>query len=73
MSEHLSPRAAERRFYLLTTTRWLPVGFVVGIFILVQTGRGLSIAQAATVGSVIFVVGGWRLFTRMETRFADYI
>ena len=53
MSEHLSPRAAERRFYLLTTTRWLPVGFVVGIFILVQTGRGLSIAQAATVGSVM--------------------
>ena len=50
---HLSPRAAERRFYLLTTTRWLPVGFVVGIFILVQTGRGLSIAQAATVGSVM--------------------
>ncbi|HWO51981.1 MAG TPA: MFS transporter, partial [Ornithinibacter sp.] len=53
MSAHLSPRAAERRFYLLTTTRWLPVGFVVGIFILVQTDRGLSIAQAATVGSVM--------------------
>ncbi len=50
---HLTPRAAERRLYLLTTTRWLPVGFVVGIFILVQTGRGLSIAQAATVGSVM--------------------
>ena len=32
---HLSPRAAERRLYLLTSTRWLPVGFVVGIFILV--------------------------------------
>jgi predicted MFS family arabinose efflux permease len=50
---HLTPRAAERRFYLLTTTRWLPVGFVVGIFVLVLTGRGLSIAQAATVGSVM--------------------
>jgi len=50
---HLSPHAAERRFYLLTTTRWLSVGFVVGIFILVQTSRGLSIAQAATIGSVM--------------------
>ena len=50
---HLSPHAAERRLYLLTTTRWLPVGFVVGIFILVQTGRGLTIAQAATVGAVM--------------------
>ncbi|HSO63601.1 MAG TPA: MFS transporter [Ornithinibacter sp.] len=50
---HLSPREAERRLYLLTTTRWLPVGLVVGIFILVQTGRGLSIAQAASVGAVM--------------------
>ena len=50
---HLSPRSAERRLYLLTTTRWLSVGFVVGIFILVQTGRGLTIAQAATIGSVM--------------------
>lgn len=53
MSAHLSPRAAERRYYLVTTTRWLPVGFVVGIFVLVQTNRGLSIAQAATIGSVM--------------------
>jgi MFS family permease len=53
MTTHLSPRAAERRFYLITTTRWLPVGFVVGIFILVMTSRGLTIAQAATIGSVM--------------------
>ena len=53
MSVHLAPHEAERRLYLLTTTRWLPVGFVVGIFILVQTGRGLTIAQAATAGSVM--------------------
>ena len=52
----LSPRAAERRLYLLTATRWLPVGFVVGIFILVQTGRGLTIAQAATIGAVMGIV-----------------
>jgi MFS family permease len=50
---NVSPHAAERRLYLLTTTRWLSVGFVVGIFILVQTGRGLTIAQAATIGSVM--------------------
>ena len=49
----LTPRAAERRLYQLTATRWLPVGFVVGIFILVQTGRGLTIAQAATIGAVM--------------------
>ena len=53
MTPHLSAREAERRYYLITTTRWLPVGFVVGIFILVQTDRGLSIAQAATIGSVM--------------------
>ena len=53
MTTHLTPRAAERRYYLLTTTRWLPVGFVVGIFILVMTSRGLTIAQAATIGSVM--------------------
>ena len=52
---HLSPAEAERRLYLLMATRWLPVGFVVGIFILVQTGRGLTIAQAATVGAVMGV------------------
>src|SRR6478752_1692050 len=53
MTTHLTARAAERRYYLLTTTRWLPVGFVVGIFILVMTSRGLTIAQAATIGSVM--------------------
>jgi MFS family permease len=53
---HLTPRAAERRLYLLTATRWLPVGFVVGIFILVQTGRGLTVAQAATAAAVAGIV-----------------
>ncbi|MCU0300618.1 MAG: MFS transporter [Candidatus Nanopelagicales bacterium] len=53
---HLTPQEAERRLLLLTVTRWLPVGFVVGIFILVQTGRGLTIAQAATAAAVSGVV-----------------
>jgi MFS family permease len=47
----LTPVEAERRLYLLTATRWLPVGFVVGIMILVQTGRGLTVAQAATAAA----------------------
>lgn len=51
---HLTPREAERRLYLLTATRWLPVGLVVGIIILLQTGRGLTIAQAASS----FAIGG---------------
>ena len=54
MTAHLSPREAERRLYLLMTTRWLPVGLIVGILILLQTGRGLTIAQAASS----FAIGG---------------
>lgn len=52
MTTPLTAREAERRLYLLTVTRWFPVGLVVGILILVQTGRGLSITQAATLGSI---------------------
>ena len=52
MSPHLTAHEAERRLYVLTVTRWFPVGLVVGILVLVQTGRGLSITQAATVASI---------------------
>ena len=31
----LSPTAAKRVFLTLSTTRWLPVGFVVGLFTLI--------------------------------------
>jgi MFS family permease len=48
----LGRAAAYRVFLVLTVTRWFPVGFVVGIFILIQTGRGLSIAQALTAAAV---------------------
>lgn len=54
MTAVLTPREAERRLYVLTTTRWPPVGFVVGIIILLQTGRGLTVAQAASS----FAIGG---------------
>ncbi|GGB73304.1 MFS transporter [Knoellia flava TL1] len=45
MTTTLSPDAAKRVFYVLSTTRWLPVGFVVGIFTLVARERGLSIEE----------------------------
>lgn len=48
----MSPARAQRVFLILTATRWFPVGFVVGIFILVQTNRGLTIAQAMTAAAV---------------------
>ncbi|MFN8046669.1 MAG: MFS transporter [Dermatophilaceae bacterium] len=45
-----------RVFYLLTFTRWFPVGFVVGIFVLLATSRGLSTTQALTYMAVSGVV-----------------
>jgi MFS family permease len=60
VSAPLSPAAARRIYYTLTVTRWFPVGLIVGIFILLQTGRGLSTAQAltaaATSGLVCFAL-----------------
>lgn len=40
-------------FYVLTVTRWLPVGLIVGQFVLLQTERGLSTAQALTALAMI--------------------
>jgi MFS family permease len=45
MTTTLSPRAARRVFLLLSTTRWLPVGLVVGIFTLIARERGLSVEE----------------------------
>lgn len=52
MTTALTREQAYRVFLLLNFTRWFPVGFVVGIFILLQTNRGLSIAQAMTAAAV---------------------
>lgn len=49
------PRRAHRVFYALTVTRWFPVGFVVGIFILWAFEIGLSTAQALAAMSAIGV------------------
>lgn len=45
-----------RVFYTLTVTRWLPVGLMTGILILLATTRGLSIAEALTYAAVTGVV-----------------
>ena len=52
MTTALTREKGYRVFLLLNFTRWFPVGFVVGIFILLQTDRGLSIAQAMTAAAV---------------------
>jgi MFS family permease len=52
MSPGTSPAAARRVFYTLTFTRWFPVGFIVGIFVLLATTRGLTTAQALTYAAV---------------------
>ncbi|MFJ6133800.1 MFS transporter [Janibacter terrae] len=55
MREPLSPDAARRVFLTLTTTRWLPIGFVVGLFTLWQLERGLTLPQALTASAVMGV------------------
>lgn len=52
MTEPLSPLAARRIFLTLTTTRWLPIGFVVGLFTLWMLERGLTLPQALTASAV---------------------
>ena len=52
MTTALTRERAYRVFLLLSFTRWFPVGFGVGIVILLQTNRGLSIAQAMTAAAV---------------------
>ena len=47
MTEPLSPLAARRVFLTLTTTRWLPIGFVVGLLVLWQLERGLTLPPGA--------------------------
>ena len=55
--EGLSPTAARRVFLTLTATRWMPVGFIVGILVLWMLERGLSLSSALSAMAVIgFVV-----------------
>ncbi|GAA6524347.1 MFS transporter [Intrasporangium sp. DVR] len=56
MSSVLGPRAARRVFLTLTTTRWLSIGLVVGIFVLWYLERGLTIGEAAVATSFTGIV-----------------
>ena len=47
-------RGVRRRFLLLTTLRWVPVGLVFPVTVLVMTSRGLDLAA---VGAVLAVQG----------------
>ena len=53
---HLSLRAAHRVLLLLTMTRWLPIGFIVGLLMLWKLDRGLSLSQAMAAGAVTGLV-----------------
>ena len=48
----LSPAAARRVFLTLTTTRWFPVGVVIGLITLWPLERGLSIPEALSAASL---------------------
>lgn len=48
----LDPQAASRVLYLLTATRWLPVGLTVAIVLLRPLEKGLSVTQVLTLTAV---------------------
>lgn len=56
MNAVLSAAHARRVYYVLTVTRWFPVGLVVGILVLLATSRGLSAAQALSYAAVTGLV-----------------
>jgi MFS family permease len=54
MNARVGVRSAERRLVLLTATRWLPVGLVFGLTVLLPLERGLSLAD---VGGLLAIQG----------------
>jgi MFS family permease len=55
----LDAKSAQRRFLVLTGMRWLPVGFMVPVLVLLMVDRGLSLAEvglAAAAQGVLIVV-----------------
>src|SRR4029079_3031010 len=45
----LDAGTARRRYLLLTALRWLPVGLMMPIFVLVPLGRGLTLTEIGVV------------------------
>lgn len=69
MTAVLTPDRARRRFVGLTALRWLPVGIVVPVSVLLATARGLS---PADIGLCVAVYGGVTLVLELPTGgFAD--
>jgi MFS family permease len=48
----LDPRSAYRRFLVLTALRWLPVGLLAPIFVLIPLSRGLSLTEIGVVFAI---------------------
>ncbi|HET9757386.1 MAG TPA: MFS transporter, partial [Candidatus Limnocylindrales bacterium] len=48
----LDPRSARRRYLVLTALRWLPVGLLIPIFVLVPLSRGLTLTEIGVVFAV---------------------
>ncbi|QNO38358.1 MFS transporter [Protaetiibacter sp. SSC-01] len=67
----LTARQAERRLVLLTVTRWLPVGLVFGLTVLLPLERGVGLAE---VGVILAVQGFVVLALEVPTGgFADTV
>jgi MFS family permease len=49
MTADLDARSLRRRFLALISLRWLPVGFLMPIFVLVPLSRGLSLTEIGVV------------------------
>ena len=48
----LDQRSADRRFLVLTALRWLPVGLLAPIFVLIPLSRGLSLTEIGLVFAI---------------------
>jgi MFS family permease len=60
----LDARSARRRYLLLVALRWLPVGLLIPIFVLIPLSRGLSLTE---IGFVIATQGLIVLFLELPT------
>ncbi|HET9757136.1 MAG TPA: MFS transporter [Candidatus Limnocylindrales bacterium] len=52
----LDARSARRRYLVLTALRWLPVGLLIPIFVLVPLSRGLTLTEIGLVFAVQGIV-----------------
>ncbi|WP_341360599.1 MFS transporter [Georgenia sp. M64] len=48
----LTPRSVTRRFLLVSALRWLPVGLVIPVTVLLPLERGLSLTEVGTVAAL---------------------